>query len=164
MAGITRQARGRTVMREAMQKAMDKEISKLWKSISYLGDIAGIAPLLGLFGTVVGMIQAFNVIAVAGSALKPIMLVGGISKALITTAAGLVIAIPTLAFYSYFKGTVQDIVDRVDDYSTDIIKLIEESEGLAPASVVKAQTPSAQQVSARHRTSSDSIQEVLSNA
>jgi biopolymer transport protein ExbB len=131
LSGINRLSRGKIVIREAMEKTMQKEISKLWKSISFLGDIASIAPLLGLLGTVVGMIQAFNVISTAGENLKPIMLVGGISKSLITTAAGLVIAIPTLAFYSYFRGIVQDICDLVDDYSTDIIKLIEEASPLS---------------------------------
>ena len=127
LAGINRCVRGKVVMHEAMEKAMYKEVTKLWKNIAYLGDIVSIAPLLGLLGTVIGMIQAFNVISTAGAGLKPAMLVGGISKALITTAVGLVVAIPTLAFYSYFRGKVQDICDVVDDYSTDIIKLIEES-------------------------------------
>jgi len=135
LAGINRYARGKTVMREAMEKAMVKEVSKLWKSIAYLGDIASISPLLGLLGTVIGMIQAFNVISTAGESLKPIMLVGGISKALITTAAGLVVAIPALGFYSYFRGIVQNICDIVDDYSTDIIKLIEESYPSSPSSL-----------------------------
>ena len=126
VAGINRYSRGKVVMREAMEKAMHKELGNLWKSIAYLGDIASIAPLLGLLGTVIGMIQAFNVISTAGAALKPMMLVGGISKALITTAAGLVVAIPTLAFYSYFRGKVHDIMNTVEDYSTDIIRLIED--------------------------------------
>jgi hypothetical protein len=72
------------------------------------------------------------------------MLVGGISKALITTAAGLVIAIPTLGFYSYFRGIVQDIVDIVDDYSTDIVKLIEEASPLVPPMTTRVPSSSQQ--------------------
>lgn len=126
LAGMDRKAKGKVVMREAMENAARKEIGKLWQNIAYLGDIAAIAPLLGLLGTVIGMIQAFSVISSAGASLKPIMLVGGISKALITTAAGLVVAIPALSFYSYFRGKVQAISDEVEAYTTDIMKLIEE--------------------------------------
>lgn len=131
LAGINRASRGRTVIREVVEKTLNKETSSLFKSIAFLGDIASIAPLLGLLGTVIGMIQAFNVISTAGNDLRPIMLVGGISKALITTASGLVIAIPALGFYFYFRATMQEIVDSAHDYSTDIIKLLEES--CAPA-------------------------------
>ena len=127
LAGLDRRAKGKLVAREAMENAARKEITKLWQNISYLGDIATIAPLLGLLGTVLGMIQAFNVISYAGASLKPIMLVGGISKALVTTAAGLVIAIPVLSFYSYFRGKVQDASDQVETYATDIMKLVEEN-------------------------------------
>ena len=101
-------------------------------AVKLLGEAFGfsavtVAPLMGLLGTVLGMIQAFNVISYAGASLKPIMLVGGISKALVTTAAGLVIAVPVLSVYSYFRGIVQDISNRVEMYSTDIMKLIEEN-------------------------------------
>lgn len=127
LAGMERTAKGRLIMREAMENCARQEVSKLWQNIAYLGDIATIAPLLGLLGTVLGMIQAFNVISYAGASIKPIMLVGGISKALITTAAGLIIAVPVLCMYSYFRGIVQDISNRVEMYATDIMKLIEEN-------------------------------------
>jgi len=126
LKGLDRRAKGKVVTREAMENAARKEVGKLWQNIAYLGDIAVIAPLLGLLGTVLGMIQAFNVISYAGTSLKPIMLVGGISKALVCTAAGLVIAIPCLSFYSYFRGKVQTISDMVEAYATDVMKLIEE--------------------------------------
>jgi len=125
--GFDRRAKGRIIVREAMENAARREIGKLWQNISYLGDIAAIAPLLGLLGTTIGMIQAFNVISFAGANLKPIMLVGGISKALVTTAAGLIVAVPALAFYSYFRGKVQAISDQVERYAMDVMKLVEES-------------------------------------
>lgn len=127
LAGLDRTDKGRVIAREAMEVAGRRDISKMWQNISYLGDIAAIAPLMGLLGTVIGMIQAFNVISYAGASLKPIMLVGGISKALVTTAAGLIIAVPVLSVYSYFRGVVQDISNLVETYSTDIMKLIEEN-------------------------------------
>jgi biopolymer transport protein ExbB len=126
LAGLDRRTKGKTIMREAMENKARKEIGKLWQNLSYLGDIATIAPLLGLLGTVLGMIEAFNVISFAGSNLKPIMLVGGISKSLVCTAAGLVIAIPCMSCYSYFRGKVQYISDQVEAYSSDIMRLIED--------------------------------------
>jgi len=132
LTGLDRRSKGKVVMREAMENTAHKEVGKLWQNIAYLGDIAVIAPLLGLLGTVLGMIQAFNVISFAGSSLKPIMLVGGISKALVCTAAGLMIAIPCLCFYSYFRGKVQAISDTVEAYATDVMKLIEEPVGSGP--------------------------------
>ncbi|MBL8013201.1 MAG: MotA/TolQ/ExbB proton channel family protein [Candidatus Omnitrophica bacterium] len=127
IAGLERIPKGRVIVREAMENTARKEVSKLWQNVAYLGDIATIAPLMGLLGTVLGMIQAFNVISFAGASLKPIMLVGGISKALVTTAAGLVIAVPVLSVYSYFRGIVQEISNRTEMYCTDVMKLIEES-------------------------------------
>lgn len=89
-------------IKEAMEKCAHKEIASLWRNISYLSDIATIAPLIGLLGTVLGMIQAFNVIAFQTAVVKPILLAGGISKAMVTTAGGLMVAIPALMFYSFF--------------------------------------------------------------
>lgn len=126
LAGLSRRSKGKVIMREAMDNTARREMTRLWQQIAYLGDIATIAPLLGLFGTVLGMIQAFNMISYAGTNLKPIMLVGGISKALVTTAAGLVVAIPALSFYSFFRGKVQAISDSVAEESSDLMKLIEE--------------------------------------
>lgn len=115
------------VSREALENSARKEIGQLWQVLSYLSDIATIAPLLGLLGTVLGMIQAFNVIAVQSSGVKPILLAAGVSKAMITTAAGLIVAIPAMLFYSYFRGKVQEISNSIQTYSTDIIKIIEEA-------------------------------------
>ncbi len=126
LAGLDRRTKGKIIAREAMENKARKEIGKLWQNIAYLGDIATIAPLLGLLGTTLGMIQAFNVISYAGSNLKPIMLVGGISKSLVTTASGLIIAIPAMSCYSYFRGKVQAISDHVEFHSADIMRLIEE--------------------------------------
>jgi biopolymer transport protein ExbB len=126
LAGLSRHKKGRVVMHEAMDNTARREISRLWQNITYLGDIATIAPLLGLFGTVLGMIEAFNTISYAGTGVKPMMLVGGISMALVSTAAGLIVAIPALSFYSLFRGKVQEISDNVGDEIGDLMKLVEE--------------------------------------
>lgn len=126
MAGLDRKARGAILAREAMENMVRKEVAALWQKISYLSDIAAVAPLIGLLGTVVGMIQAFNVIAFQAGVVKPILLAGGVSKAMVTTAGGLIVAIPVMLFYAYFRGRVQEVTDVVENYSTDIMKLIEE--------------------------------------
>ncbi len=113
-------------VRESMEIAARKEIGALWQNISYLGDIASIAPLIGLLGTVLGMIQAFNVIAFQSAVVKPILLAGGVSKAMVTTAGGLIVAIPAMMFYSFFRGKVQEISNVIEGYSTEIIRIIEE--------------------------------------
>jgi biopolymer transport protein ExbB len=81
--------------------------------------------LIGLLGTVIGMIRAFNAIAFQTAVVKPILLAGGVSQAMVTTAAGLIVAIPAMIFYAYFRGRVHDITNIVENYSTDIIKIVE---------------------------------------
>ena len=124
--GMSKRSRGNVFAAEAMENLAKKEIGALWQNISYLADIAAVAPLIGLLGTVLGMIQAFNVIAFQTAVVKPILLAGGVSKAMVTTAGGLIVAIPTLLFYSYFRGRVQQITNKVENYNADIIKLISE--------------------------------------
>jgi biopolymer transport protein ExbB len=125
-SGLAKRSRGELFAKEAMENSARKEIGLLWQNISYLGDIASIAPLIGLLGTVLGMIQAFNVIAFQTAVVKPILLAGGVSKAMVTTAGGLIVAIPTLMFFAYFRGRVGQIVNSIESYNSDIIKLFGE--------------------------------------
>ncbi|MBZ0166108.1 MAG: MotA/TolQ/ExbB proton channel family protein, partial [Candidatus Omnitrophica bacterium] len=125
-AGLNKKKRGMIFAKEAMENQVKREIGELWQGISYLADIAAIAPLIGLLGTVLGMIQAFNVIAFQEAVVKPILLAGGVSKAMVTTAGGLVVAIPVMLFYTYFRGKVQGISHEIETYGTDIIKIFEE--------------------------------------
>ncbi|VAW12452.1 hypothetical protein MNBD_BACTEROID05-973 [hydrothermal vent metagenome] len=127
LSGLTKKKKGPVAARESMETCARKEIGFLWQTISYLADIASIAPLVGLLGTVIGMIQAFNVIAFQSGVVKPMLLAGGVSKAMVTTAGGLVVAIPVMLFYSYFRGRLQEITNHIEVYSTDAIKIIEES-------------------------------------
>jgi len=126
LEGLAKRSRGNVFAKEAMDSLARKEVAALWQNISYLGDIAVIAPLVGLLGTVLGMIQAFNVVAFQTAVVKPILLAGGVAKAMVTTAGGLSVAIPTLMFYSYFRGRVQQITNTVENYCADIIKLVGE--------------------------------------
>jgi len=126
-AGLSRADKGTIMVKEAMEDEGRRNTDALWQRLSYLADIAAIAPMVGLLGTVLGMIQAFNVIAFQSGAVKPILLASGISKAMVTTAGGLMIAIPAMMFYSYFRGIVQDVCARLENVSTELYHLIVET-------------------------------------
>jgi biopolymer transport protein ExbB len=96
----------------------------LRRYLRVLNGVSTVSPLLGLLGTVWGMIQAFNVIAHSPAMGRAEMLAGGISIALITTAAGLLVAIPALVFYLYFVGKVDGLVMEIDHYGQELVNLI----------------------------------------
>ncbi|MDP8299404.1 MAG: MotA/TolQ/ExbB proton channel family protein [Candidatus Tantalella remota] len=123
-AGLMREDKDKVIVKEAMQDAGRRSTDDLWQKLSYLADVAAISPMVGLLGTVLGMIQAFNVIAFQTGAVKPILLASGISKAMVTTATGLIVAIPCMIFYSFFKGRVQDCNARLENISTELFHLI----------------------------------------
>lgn len=121
--GIDKKDRGREEMKEALQDAGTSEIPHLEKHLKVLGTIVTIAPLLGLLGTVMGMMSAFNVIVLRGVG-EPGALAGGIREALITTAVGLTIAIPTLIFYNYFMHRSDRIVRNFEEISSEFIDFL----------------------------------------
>lgn len=97
-------------------------LASLWNQrISYLADIGSIAPMLGLLGTVLGMITSFTVVANDVVSSRPMLLAGGVAEALITTAAGLVIGIPLMAFYAFFRGRVQGMISDLEAASTVLL-------------------------------------------
>ncbi|MCB1064384.1 MAG: MotA/TolQ/ExbB proton channel family protein [Verrucomicrobiae bacterium] len=108
-------------VREVTEAEGTRQASMLNNRISYLNDIGRIAPMVGLLGTVVGMIEAFNGI---GSGVQHMELAPGVSKALITTASGLVIGIPSLIFYSLFRGKVQMLIAELEAAMTHIMALL----------------------------------------
>lgn len=108
-AGLLNRNRGREIIREAVEDTGRHVVHELERYLNTLGTISQITPLLGLLGTVIGMIRVFNVITLQGVG-DPTILAGGISEALITTAAGLTVAIPSLMFYRYFRGRVDELV------------------------------------------------------
>lgn len=94
----------------AVEEAGEDQTGKLFRKTEVLGVIGAISPMLGLTGTVLGMITAFNVIAEQGGAAKPDELAGGIGQALVTTLLGLVLAIPTMVAYSFFRNKIESLV------------------------------------------------------
>jgi len=125
LAGLERKNPLDNSARDAMENIARVEVTNLWQNISYLSDIVAVAPLLGLLGTVLGMIQAFHAVPLQSASVKTTLLAAGISKAMVTTASGLIVAIPVLMAYSYFRGRVQQITNLIEIYSTDLIKTIQ---------------------------------------
>ncbi len=125
LSGLERRNPVDSAAREAMENTARVEVTNLWQNISYLSDIVAVAPLLGLLGTVLGLIQAFRAVPIQSASLKTALLAAGISKAMVATASGLIVAIPALMAYSYFRGKVQQITNIIETYSTDIIKVIQ---------------------------------------
>jgi biopolymer transport protein ExbB len=120
-AGIKKKDRDRAEIKEAIQDAGSSEVPYLEKHLKILGTVITISPLLGLLGTVVGMIKAFNVISVQGVG-EPVALAGGIAEALLTTAVGLSIAIPSLVFYNYFSHRTDKLIRKLEEASTDFLE------------------------------------------
>jgi biopolymer transport protein ExbB len=94
----------------AVEEAGEDQTGRLYRKTEVLGLIGSIAPMLGLLGTVLGMIKAFNTIAASGGAARPDELAGGIGQALVTTLMGLVVAIPTMVAFSYFRNRIDSLV------------------------------------------------------
>ncbi len=101
-------------MQNAMQETSEREISRLYRKLEYLAFIASTAPMLGLLGTVLGMIKAFNEISLSEGAAQPSQLAGGISEALVTTCLGLIVAIPTMFFVAFFRNRIDSTVSEAE--------------------------------------------------
>jgi biopolymer transport protein ExbB len=108
-AALANRDRGREIMMERVQDTGRHVVHELERFLNSLGTIASISPLLGLLGTVTGIIRAFNAVMLGGMG-DPRLLAGGISEALITTAGGLAVAIPSFIAYRYLRGKVERIV------------------------------------------------------
>ena len=113
---------------QAIIDAGERVTNGLRRYLRVLNGIATISPLLGLLGTVVGMIRAFNAIATADAMGRPELLATGISEALLTTAAGLSVAIPALIFYLFFVSRVDRLIIDIDALSQELVPLISAEE------------------------------------
>ena len=127
--GIKNYNQGRDAVKDAVEGIGRQEAAKLERYVGVVGAVASISPLLGLLGTVTGMIKAFNVISVQGVG-NPASLAEGISEALITTAAGLIVAIPAFVMYRYLTSKVDRLVLTMEKYSLHLVDLMEEKNSL----------------------------------
>ena len=120
-AGLGTRERSREVMKESIENVGRHVVHDLERYLNALGTIAAITPLLGLLGTVIGMIKVFAVITTRGVG-DPGVLASGISEALLTTAAGLTVAIPALMFHRYFRGRIDGLVVTME---AEALKMVE---------------------------------------
>lgn len=122
-AGLINSHHGRKFMKETIEETARKVIHDLERYLNTLGTIAAVSPLLGLLGTVFGMIEIFASLMEHGAG-DPSVLAGGISVALITTAAGLTVAIPSLVFHRYFERLVDEYVVAMEDEALSLIDIL----------------------------------------
>jgi biopolymer transport protein ExbB len=123
VAGITSHRRGRDGMKESIEEVANHVVHELERYLNTLGTVAAITPLLGLLGTVIGMIKVFTAIQLEGTG-NAAVLAGGISEALITTAAGLTVAIPSLFFHRYFQRKVDELVIYMEQEALKLVEVL----------------------------------------
>ncbi|MFY7817268.1 MAG: MotA/TolQ/ExbB proton channel family protein [Akkermansiaceae bacterium] len=112
-------------VREITESEGSRQAGILSSRVSYLSDIGNVAPMLGLLGTVIGMIQAFFDLSQGNEGVKQMQLSSGISTALITTAAGLIIAIPTMLAYAFFRTRTQRYIGELEAASSHLVALLQ---------------------------------------
>ena len=122
--GIEHRGYSPETIKETILDAANLEIPKMEKHLPALGTITHIAPLLGLLGTVTGNISAFGVLGKLGSVGDPGLLAKGISEALLTTAAGLIVAIPSIIFYNYLVNKVNHSIIRMENRANELVLLL----------------------------------------
>jgi biopolymer transport protein ExbB len=135
-AGLANRHRDRVLMVEAIEDAGRHITHELERYLGALSTIAAISPLLGLLGTVTGMIRTFKAITVAGVG-NPTAMSGGIAEALITTAAGLIIAIPALVAYRYLRARVDGLVIEMEKESLKLVAAIDRTSQTRPGAAVE---------------------------
>lgn len=125
-AGLAKLSRGYNKALEGMQEVGEEESMKLEHRLSYMALIGNLSPMIGLFGTVQGMISSFQVIAIGGSTPKPADLAAGISTALFTTLVGLAVAIPAIAAYNILRNRVSRLLLEVGVQSENLMSRFED--------------------------------------
>lgn len=126
-AGLKNPNQHRVVVKEAVEEAGRHVVHDLEKHLQTLGTIAAVTPLLGLLGTVIGMIKVFSAITTFGVG-DPQALAEGISEALVTTAAGLSVGIPSLMFHRYFRGRVNELTVDMEQQALRFMKILQVSQ------------------------------------
>lgn len=128
-AGLENRDLPRDEIKEILMDNGKQEVHKIGKGLPLLETIGGIAPLLGLLGTVIGILKVFNVIQMMGVGQAPAM-AGGISEALITTIAGLSIGIPAVVAYNYFMSKSDNLILEMEKYSSKLLSKISSFSGM----------------------------------
>ncbi|MCD8524119.1 MAG: MotA/TolQ/ExbB proton channel family protein [Saccharospirillaceae bacterium] len=132
-AGLINSRHGRQIMKESIEEVASHEIHEMERNLNALGTIAAVAPLMGLLGTVFGMIQVFSEIMTQGTG-QANLLAGGISEALITTAAGLIIGIPALVSHRMLQRRVDEIVVFMEQEAIKLVDVLHGDREVADSS------------------------------
>ena len=130
-AAIARQGDSRQVLEDYVRKAGNEELYKLERGLPVLDVVVSVAPLLGLLGTILGIIESFNILGAMQGVAEPAVISIGIAKALLTTAAGLIIAIPTAIMQAFFSRKVDRYILEMNRRSVDIVNLLANNRGEA---------------------------------
>jgi biopolymer transport protein ExbB len=125
-AGISYRSYSEVALKEAVMNQANREVPRLEKYLAILGTIASVATLLGLLGSITGIIRAFGVLGNMGIMGDPNRLASAISEVLVATAAGLIVAIPSVVFYNYFISVVNRIVVEMESSVSDLVILLSE--------------------------------------
>lgn len=134
--GLVNAKNGRDIMKESIEEVAGQVVHDLERFLNILGTIAAITPMLGLLGTVVGMIDVFTAIMEHGAG-NTALLAGGISKALITTAAGLTVAIPAIFFHRFFGRRIDEITVSMEQQAIHLVDLMHGDRAETPRSKKK---------------------------
>ncbi len=109
------------LLKELVEGEGGRQAAQIQGQVQYLLDVAVIAPMVGLLGTVLGMLQAFNAVALDIAKARPMVLADGVSKALITTAAGLMVGIPAMVAYAFFRGRGAQLISHLEAAAADLV-------------------------------------------
>lgn len=112
------------MLKEIMESEGARQAGRLQNMIHYLVDLSSVAPMVGLLGTVIGLLKAFNNVAFDLAKARPMELASGVGQALITTIAGLIIAIPAVMAYSWFRGRVIKLTGQLEEAATDLLAIL----------------------------------------
>lgn len=118
------EAADRTMLKDIVEGEGSRQAEALQGQTQFLLDLAVIAPMVGLLGTIFGMLQAFDAVALNIASAKPILLAAGVSKALLTTAFGLIVGIPAMCFYAVFRRKASNLVSLLEAASTDVFTVL----------------------------------------
>ena len=129
LSRASRSAFGMLELRSSVDETGQLEVDRLYRLTDGIGLIASVAPILGLLGTVVGMVGAFDTITLADGPARPDKLAGNISQALITTVLGLIVAIPCTAMYTYLRNRIDHLTTEIDEEIEEIIAPLEATQG-----------------------------------
>lgn len=133
--GETWKRKGSRALVEAFDLAINRIEKRSMRYLYGLKTIVSVSPLLGILGTVIGIIQSFNVLGSAGAAADPQAVGAGLAQALITTAFGLIIAVPCLIAHNYFLAKARNYVDQLDEYAEELVFHLNENGKNGPAKV-----------------------------